>query len=135
MRTIHEIKKEEQAKYDLLFKECGVFWAFSNEQFIENKTPLQEGDKYTSIGAGGYLPKSNVGKLTEGMKKIKAWHKAEIKKSKELRRSYILYALNNHECFYTGDYTDAFYTLGKGYTRKEVLKVYQSELEKNRELA
>lgn len=134
MRTIHEIKKEEQEKYNLLFKECGVFWAFSNEQFVENKTPLQEGDKYTSIGAGGYLPKSNVGKLTEGMKEIKAWHKAEIKKSKDLRREFIVYALNNHECFYTGDYTDAFYTLGKGYTRKEVLKVYQDELEKNREL-
>ena len=32
-RTAHELKAEERRRYDELFAECGVFWAFSAEQF------------------------------------------------------------------------------------------------------
>ena len=36
----------------------------------------------------------------------------------------IKHELNNYECYYTGDITEALNALGKGYTRAEVLKVY-----------
>ena len=51
MKTLIEIKKEYEEKRTEFFKDCGLFWAFSNKQFFENKTPLQEGEKYVSIGA------------------------------------------------------------------------------------
>jgi len=122
------LKEQEQAKYSELMEQCGVFWAFSNKQFEENKTPLKDGDKYLSIGAGGYLPKSNIDKFTSGMKSIEKWARQAKKDAKEV----ILYELNNHECFYTGDITNAMPRLEElGYTRDEVKKVYFA----NREFA
>jgi len=127
MRNIQDIKKEREEKQTQLFKECGLFWAFSNQQFAENKTPLKEGEKYVSIGAGGYLPKGNLDAFLKGMKEQDKWYKAEIKANKGARRANIAYELANHEAYYTGDISDAMEALGKEYTKKEVLKVYLEE--------
>jgi hypothetical protein len=123
-----KIREEEQRKVSELNHSVGLFWAFSNKQFEESKTPLKEGEKYVSIGMGGYLPKGNVDKWLEGMKAIEKWVKEAKKDAKEV----ILYELNNYECFYTGDITDAMPRLEElGYTREEVKKVYHA----NREFA
>lgn len=79
--TIHDLKREQAQKLDALFKECGVFWAFSDEQFHANKTPLVEGEKYVSMGAGGYLPKSNAAKVAEGMERIRKEFNAAVNAS------------------------------------------------------
>lgn len=126
--NIHEIKKLHQEKINTLLTDCLVFWAFSNEQFTQNKTPLKEGEKYVSIGAGGYMPQGNVEKLRAGMKELNKWYKAEIKANKGTRRANIVYELANHECYYTGDIEPAVEALG--YPRKEVLKVYNEEYDK-----
>lgn len=126
------IKNEAQEKYSALNDECGLFWAFSNEQFAEGKkkNPVKEGERYTSIGSGGYLPSKNVDKWLKGMKAIEAWQKAEIKKAKT--EEVILYELNNHEAFYTGTIEDAMPVLADlGYTEEQVKAVYH----KNREFA
>jgi hypothetical protein len=128
MKTIQEIKKEGQDKLTELFNECGVFFAFSNEQFQENKTPLKEGEKYVSMGAGGYLPKGNVQTYLDGHKAITKWEKAEIKAAKEGKEQHILYELQNHECFYTGDIEDAMPVLP--YPRKDVWKVFLANKER-----
>ena len=130
MKTIknyQDIRKEAQDKHTTLFNECGVFWAFSNEQFAEGlkKTTLAEGEKLASIGAGGYLPKSKVEQLKAGMKNITLWEKTEIKKMKDGKRKHIIYELNNHECFYTGSIEGAEMVLP--YPRKDILKVYHEE--------
>jgi len=44
-KTLHEIKAEKETKVSELIKKCLMFFAFSNEQFAENKTPLQEGEE------------------------------------------------------------------------------------------
>ena len=121
--THQEIKKQYQDKLSELFKECGVFFAFSNEQFQENKTPLSDGDKYVSMGHGGYLPKSKVDAYISGMKELNKWEKAEIKKEKDGKEKHILYELNNHECFYVGDIEDAAAVLP--YPKKDIWKVYE----------
>lgn len=124
------LKQQEQSKYDALMNECGVFWAFSNEQFAEGKkkNPVAKGEKYASIGAGGFLPSKNVTKFVKGMQEIEKW----AKKAKKDATEVILYELNNYECFYTGDITDAMPRLEElGYTREEVKKVYHA----NREFA
>ena len=92
-----EIKHEEGEKLGELCHQVGLFWAFSNEQFKEGakSSPLDEGDKYVSIGAGGYLPKSKVDAWINGMKEIEAWKKSEVKKNKA--EEAILYELSNYE--------------------------------------
>jgi len=52
---------------------------------------------------------------------------AEIKATKGARRANVAYELRNHEAYYTGDITDTLRALGSGYTRKEVLAVYNVE--------
>ena len=129
MKTIQEIKKEQQNKVDELLKECLVFFAFSTEQFHANKTPLQEGEKYVSLGAGGYMPKSKINQYSEGFKDINKWYKAEIRTSKNWE-SEVLYELNNYECFYVNDITDAYNVLKDRYTLKQVKSVYYKHKER-----
>jgi hypothetical protein len=119
-----DIRKEREDSTNKLFKDCGVFWAFSKEQFQENKTPLKEGEKYVDIGAGGFIPQGNVDMLTKGMKEIDKVFKQQTKDLKT-REQHVLYELNNHECFYTGRIEDAHEVLGEGYTLDEVKEVYK----------
>lgn len=130
--TYAEFKKLEQAKYDELMEKCHVFWAFSNEQFAEGKKkhPVSEGEKYTSIGAGGYMPSKYAQQFVDGMQAIEKWSKTTSKQVKA--EQAILYELNNYECFYTGDIADAMPRLKElGYTEDQVKEVYH----KNREFA
>ena len=124
--TYTEIKEKKSKDYNELFTNCGVFWAFSNEQFIEGakkiKPTMAEGEKFVDIGAGGYLPKHNVQKLMDGTKQIDKTFKEQIAEFK-MREKHILYELNNHECFYTGDITEAVEAMDEDYTREEVNKV------------
>lgn len=124
------IKQEEQKRLEKLSEDVGLFWAFSNEQFEEGKKkhPVSEGERYTSLGAGGFLPSKNVQKWVDGMKAVEKWVKDAKKDAKEV----ILYELNNYECFYTGDIEDALPRLHDlGYTTEEIKKVYHA----NREFA
>lgn len=117
------IKEEAGEKVGDLCHAVGLFWAFSEKQFEENKTPLADGDKYVSIGMGGYLPKSKVNDYISGMKAITKWEKQAIKQVKA--EEAILYELNNHEAFYTGTIYDAMPVLEElGYTEAQVKEVY-----------
>lgn|SRR5574343_1359670 len=124
MTTYQEIKRKKEKDYNELFTRCGVFWAFSRKQFDENKTPLLVGEKYVDIGAGGYIPKHNLPALLEGIKAIDNLFKLTIAEYK-MREKHILYELNNHECFYTGNITSAVEALDKDYTLSEVTAVYE----------
>ena len=126
-KTVGDIRQEREDKISELFKNCGVFFAFSNEQFAENKTPLKEGEKYVSMGAGGYLPKGKSDELLKGMKDIKKWFK-EATKDKKTRIELIKFELANHEAYYTGELEDTLSALGEGFTVEEVREVYRSEL-------
>lgn len=123
--TIDDLKIQEREAYDKLFADCGVFFAFSDEQFLENKTPLTEGEKYTSIGHGGYMPKSKVNAYIQGSKDIRKGFASKIKESKELRYAHIRYELANHEAQYTGELDDTMEALGPEYTREEVYVEYK----------
>lgn len=126
---IETLKAEKEAKYSQLINDCKMFFAFSNDQFNENKTELKEGEKYVSIGGGGYMPKSFVNNWIEGNKNITKWYNSEVKKSKN-EESEILYQLKNYECFYTYDIEDAYNVLKDRYTLEEVWKVFHDNKEK-----
>lgn len=129
MKNLTEIKIEKQAKIDALINEVQMFFAFSNEQFTTNRVPLTEGDKYLSLGAGCYMPKSNYPKYSEGIKLINKWYRQQTS-PKSLRRANIVFELNNREAFYTGEIDEVLEALGSGYTYAEVWEVYTTEREK-----
>lgn len=105
-------------------KECGVFFAFSDEQFQSNKTPLAEGEKYVAFGAGSYLPKSSVEKFSAGIARINSEFKKEVRDNKA-REAHILYELKNHEAFYVYDIEDTLQALGEDYSKEEVQAVFK----------
>ena len=127
-----EIKKEKEKMTTELFNKLGVFFAFSNEQFNQNKTPLKEGEKYVSIGAGGYIPKGNLDAFLEGMKSINQIGKNKVKEN-NLAETEILYELKNHESFYTGDYSDVVDMFKGTYTEKQIRDVYNKHRESNQD--
>lgn len=125
--TLSAIQAEQSKKVDQLINDCQLFFAFNDEQFAEgkDKTPLAEGDKFVSIGSGGYLPKSKGKAFLDGMDAIDAWFKGATKDEK-IRKQHIAYELENHEAYYTGDIQDTLDALGSSYTEEEVLAVYRS---------
>ena len=133
MKTYAEIRKEYTDQLHAFMNECGIFWAFSNEQFQENKTPLKEGEKYVSIGAGGYMPKGNVQKYLDGSKAISKAEKAAIKAAKEGKEQHILYELRNHEAFYTRSIEDARMLLP--YPDRDIWAVFNKYKEQEYERA
>lgn len=111
------------------FGKTGVFFAFSNEQFEENKTH-QEG-KYYFIGAGGYIHESNIEKYKYFV------NVTEIKLQKEYQQKIkkedlIKYELLNHECYYTGNVDEALEAVQAIFpktTLKEVKRVFNKNAE------
>lgn len=121
---IYQVKaKLEKANSDLI-KDCGVFFAFSDKQFAENKTPLAEGEKYTSMGMGGYLPSKNVDRYIAGMEANLQAFEQDIAEN-NLREAYINYELGNHEAWYTGDITSTKEVMIGTYTDEELWGVYR----------
>ncbi len=123
MKSLGEIKLTKENQINDLIKSCLMFFAFSNEQFQENKTPLAEGEKYVSLGAGAYMPKSKLIVYQTGIKEIEKNYRKEIKESKQ-QDADILYELKNHETIYTGDIDEFLEIFGDRYTREEVKKVF-----------
>lgn len=133
--TYSEFKQQRQAKYEELFEKIGLFWAFGNDQFNEamKKHPLEEGQKYCSVGAGGYFAGQHKQAYIEGMDALKAWEKQakkDMKESQAETEKAILYELNNHEAFYTGE-IDEVVDLFKGiYTIDQIRAVYRANVNK-----
>ena len=123
MMNYQEIKAEKEKKVGQLIKDCGMFFAFSNKQWDENKTPLKEGEKYLDMRHGSYMPKSQIDNWKSGIATIEKWAKDEIKKGK-LEDEEILSELYNYECFYTGSIEDAMDALGSKYPEEKVWAIY-----------
>jgi len=124
MKTLNTLRQEREDKTTQLLKDCSVFFAFSKEQFEENKTEKKEGEKYTAYGYGAYSPSSQVDNYMNGLTKIMEEYDQEIQEN-GLRRAYILYELNNHEAFYTGELEPTHEALIGKYTIEEVAEVYR----------
>ena len=131
-------KEEYNRKYNKELNKTGIFWAFSNEQFAQNKThknaPTNE---YMSISAGGYFHKSNLNKVDKFFKVIAPELKKEFT-SKIKIEDLIEYELINHECYYTGDYheivpiiQDYYSELSLEEITNKVTEVYKNTKDKN----
>lgn len=126
MKNIIQIKEEKQIRLTKLINDCSIFFAFTKKQFEENKTPLEEGEKYMELGSGTYIPKSKFKNYLTGIKALKKWFSEEVE-TNQARRQHIMYELSNHEVYYTNDISDALAALGGDYTKEEVRAVYNQE--------
>lgn len=123
--TYQEINKAHQDKVGEILKANGVFFAFSDAQFHENKTPLEDGDKYVSIGAGGYMPKSKAATFWAEMEAANKEKNAQVRASRKSLEDAIKYELANHECWYTGDISDVVEMFKGTATKKQIFNVYK----------
>lgn len=118
----YEEKMKYEEKYNEEFNKTGVFWAFSNQQFEENKTHKEAPDsEYISVGAGGYIHKSNKEKLDNFFKVILPKLKKEFINKIDID-NLIEYELINHECYYTGEWHEII----------DIIKSYVPNIKKDR---
>lgn len=132
--TYQELKKQKEEDYNNILGACGVFWAFSKDQFKEGIEKsrregfLNEGEKVARIPLGGFCPVKNIAKLTQGIKEANEKHRQglkELRKEKQETQKAILYELNNHECFYTGDVEPVVEIFKNVYTKKQIVEVFK----------
>ena len=123
MQKYNALTNEMEAKTSEAIRTNGVFFAFSKTQFEENKTTLEDRDKYIDIDGGGFMPNSKADNFFKQMEDNTIWFDSQIKEQ-GLEETEIEYELGNHECYYTGSINDAVAALGDKYTRDQILVVY-----------
>lgn len=111
-----------QEQQTQLFNRLGVFFAFSQKQFDEQKV---EGVEYVSaLGMGDVVPKQNVAELRQELARIHREGRAKELAEKGIDK-IIEEHLSNYECFYTGDISDAMESLEHyGVTEEQAWKVF-----------
>lgn len=80
--TLTELNKEHTKRYNKIFNDSEVFWAFGENQWQEakEKYSISEDNKVVSIGGGGYVLAKNIDKLNKDLKTLKEWYSEEEKK-------------------------------------------------------
>lgn len=132
---MYGLNKYTEQKQTNLFNKYGVFFAFSNEQLqkgiddLKSKGILLEGEKLMRLPLGMLAPSKHAQTVMEKLAKIHKDGRAEdiAENGKE---KIIVRELYNYECFYTGDYSEAYENTLKdyGFTLEEVRKAYYKEL-------
>lgn len=129
-----ELKKEYDNKYNEELNKTGLFWAFNRKQFDENKTHKNAPDsEYLTIGDGGYIHKSNKNNLDNFFKIIAPKLNKDFT-SKIKIDDLIEYELENHECYYTGDFSLVIVAVKDYYnelSNKEIIEKVKSIYDKN----
>lgn len=108
-----------------LFNNNGAFFAFSDKQFEEAKDKKLKKEDYTNLMSGLICPKNNVKAVLNGIEEItKRGIEEDI--TENGLNAIIRRELSNHECYYTGDITDAINALEDyGVSREDVQRVFK----------
>lgn len=118
-----DLKKAKDEAISKAIKDHKVFFAFSNEQFEESKTELQPNEKYVRLQGGGFIPELQFNSFIKEMVKVQDDFKKAVEEN-NLKEKHIIYELQNYECFYTIDPTEAINALSDFYSEKEILEVF-----------
>lgn len=107
-------------------KEAGAFFAFSQEQYDDQK---KHGVVYVNLGVGLICPRDRRDALVTTLNNIAAKGRAaDI--AENGREAVILRELYNYECFYVWDIQDAVEALKDyGISRDEVATVFKANAE------
>lgn len=118
MKYLSDYMNDKQTE---LFNRTGAIFAFSQEQFNEQKKPDVT---YVHLGAGMICPVATRDELTEGLATI---YREAIKQdlAENGKEGVIKRELYNHEIFVTYDITDTVEALaGYGIDREEIQDVF-----------
>jgi len=120
------LRTELDAKTTALLEQCHVFYAFNKQQFDEGaaKHPIPDGEKYSRLPGGGFCPSKHASALIEGLDANSTWIVQQVE-AQGLQKAEVLYHLGNHECFYTGDISDALEATDNRYSTEFVWSVYR----------
>jgi len=123
MKFLSDYIKKPQ---DALLTKLGIFFAFDMETFHKEKDPNVK--KYITDGAGMLCPKENW--ETYKIKRKEIYLAAiEQDKKENSQKNIIERELNNYECVYIGDPTDAIEQLSDyGYSEDDIYKVFNELL-------
>jgi hypothetical protein len=103
-----------------LYKRTGAFWAFSQEQFNEQK---QDGVKYIQLPSGCFVPEDSVKNFLREQRQI-ITRGIEQDLAERGMIAIVLAVLDNHEYSYTGDPSDTIDALEEyGITAEEVISI------------
>ncbi|ELA6946598.1 hypothetical protein RBG11_004201 [Vibrio parahaemolyticus] len=121
MKTLNNYVQQAQTE---ALEKYGAFFAFSNQQFNEQR---KDDVIYRQMGAGLICPSQHCQALFDDLAAINergiAQDIAENGAEAIIKRE-----LYNHECFYTGDPSDAIDALQDyGFTNEQIMKVYLAE--------
>lgn len=129
--TIISLKALNEAKMSEILAENKVFFAFNDSQFNEGKEKNQITGKIIKLNYGGFAPVETAKKFTLECENLHNWFNNEIIKH-NLIEDHILYELSNYECFYTGDYSEAFFLpYDKELIKSTFYKFYNEYTENN----
>lgn len=110
--------KELKKKFQKEFNKFPVFFAFDNKQFQEGMEKLglkeNEIDRIVSIGAGGYIRKTDIKKYNKMFEKRNQEFKNAIKgdlTGEGFIKQMFRYELANHEYCFTHDLSDTLEAL------------------------
>lgn len=137
MKKFNELYEEFTNKKNEELSKTGIFYAFTNAQFDENKTHKNAQDnEYLAIGAGAYIHKENKIKLDNYFKNIVPKLQQEFTQKINID-DLIDYELINHECWYTGDWFEivpiisSYYpTLSAEEIQTKVKQIYNAHPER-----
>jgi len=122
---LQDVQKKYQDSINRVMNECGVFFAFNNNQLQEGMLShtLKEGDTYTRINGGCFIPTSNLARYTHDMQVCKD-NFVHMIDHYNLHDAYIEYQLSNYESYYTYDIEDAKEALIGTYSDKQIWDVF-----------
>lgn len=126
---VAKLKEEYNNKYNEELNNTGIFWAFGQQQFEENRTHKEEPlnlENYRSLGCGGYFHIKDKENIDRFFKEIAPKLKQDFI-SKVDREQYIRYELENHETYLTGRTNEIYELLKSCYadlTQEEIDKIY-----------
>ena len=118
-----DLKKAKDEAISKAIKDHKVFFAFSNEQFEKSNTELQPTEKYVRLQDDGFIPELQFNSFIKEMVKVQDDFKKAVEEN-NLKEKHIIYELQNYECFYTMDPTEAINALSDFYSEKEILEVF-----------
>ena len=103
MKNTFEKERElYSSRYNEELNKTGIFFAFTKQQFEENKIPKDEKEGFISCGSGMFIHKKNKSKLDDFFNITEK----ELQKdflSRTTLEEMIQYELINHECYLTGE--------------------------------
>lgn len=128
-QSIAQIKKEHQEQHAAMLKSLGIFFAFDEEQFQEQK---QDGVEYCGTDYGMIIPKHKMEEYKTKSREISDKYNKEIVQLFGLDK-FIADTLENQEAYYSGDLDEALEIVQAtfpGCTYEDVEKVYNTNVSK-----